>query len=158
MKKTLCILVLLITLFTGCEKVSTENYKEGTYLGTSTYESYGTTFVATATIYVDNSGKIANCFLDSTYVKDDVVTTKKALGDDYGMKATSESMGVITGGAEWYEQANAIETKVVEEQGLDWVTWSSSDTTKLDVDTISGVTMSANNYIEAISNAIKQAK
>ena len=67
-------------------------------------------------------------------------------------------MGNIAGGAEWYEQVEKIEEKVVAEQGLDWVKWSDEANTKLDVDTISGVTISSDSYINAVSNALSQAK
>jgi uncharacterized protein with FMN-binding domain len=67
-------------------------------------------------------------------------------------------MGNIPGGAEWYEQVEKIEEKVVAEQGLDWVKWSDEANTKLDVDTISGVTISSDSYINAVSNALSQAK
>ena len=94
----------------------------------------------------------------STYNKDSANTTKKTLGDAYGMKSTSANMGNIPGGAEWYEQVEKIEEKVVAEQGLDWVKWSDEANTKLDVDTISGVTISSDSYINAVSNALSQAK
>jgi major membrane immunogen (membrane-anchored lipoprotein) len=161
MKKFYSILfVFLASLcLVGCEKATkTGMYKEGTYEGAVTYESYGETYVTTAVIYVDKSGMIQSCYIDSTYTKDGVNTTKKTLGDDYGMKATSENNGVIEGGAEWYEQVEQIEKKVVEEQNLDWVKWSDDEKTKLDVDTISGVTISANTYIEAVSKAMEKAK
>ena len=74
------------------------------------------------------------------------------------MKETSANIGNIPGGAEWYEQAKKIEDKVVSEQGLDWVKWSDDAKTKLDVDTISGVTISADSYIKAIDSALSQAK
>ncbi len=161
MKKFHSILFVLLVFFciSGCEKATkVGSYKEGTYQGSVTFESSGLKYVATAVIYVDTKGLIQSCYIDSTYTKDGVNTTKKTLRDDYGMKATSENMGVIEGGAEWYEQVEQIEKKVVEEQGLDWVKWTDDTKTKLDLDTISGVTISANTYIEAVSKAIEQAK
>ena len=159
MKKFLCVFMALVglVLFTGCEKVN-GNYKEGTYFGYDSYESYGVKYVTTAVVYVGSDGMIKSVFIDSTYNKDDVNTTKKSLGDDYGMKSTSANMGNITGGAEWYEQVNKIEEKVVSEQGLDWVKWSDEAKTKLDVDTISAVTINSDSYINAVSKALSQAK
>jgi hypothetical protein len=155
MKKFLAIVFCLSVVFlTGCTKVG--DYKEGTYFGSVEYESYGKKYVTTAVIYIDKDGVIKSCFIDSTYVKDDVNTTKKVLGDAYGMKDTSAKQGVIEGGAEWYEQVEVIEQKVVEEQGLDWVKWADDEKTKLD--SISGVTITANTYIEAIEKALSQAK
>ena len=157
MKKFFVITLCLITLitFTGCEKVKEGKYKEGTYYGTDTYESYGKKYVTTAVIYVNESGLIKSCFIDSTYIKDNVYTTKKTLKDAYGMKETSKSKGVIKGGAEWYEQVKVIEDKVVKEQGIDWVKYDSSNTY---LDSVSGVTISASTYIRAIDNALKEAK
>lgn len=157
MKKIfLGLMLLLVACFTGCEKVEKGLYKEGTYMGYDMYESYGKNYVTTAVIYVDSNGIIKSCYIDSTYDKDGRFTTKKTLGDDYGMKETSLNIGVIPGGAEWYEQVKVIEDKVVSEQNLDWVKWQDEEKTKLD--SISGVTISANSYINAIDNAIKQAK
>ena len=153
----LCMALVGLVVFTGCEKVS-GNYKEGTYFGSYAYESYGTNYVTTAVVYVGSDGMIKSVFLDSTYNKDSANTTKKTLGDAYAMKSTSANMGNIPGGAEWYEQVEKIEEKVVAEQGLDWVKWSDEANTKLDVDTISGVTISSDSYINAVSNALSQAK
>ncbi|MBP3920660.1 MAG: FMN-binding protein [Bacilli bacterium] len=161
MKKVLGLAVVLSFMFlmSGCEKVSEQgNYKEGTYFGYDKYNSYGEDYVTTATIYVDGNGLIKSVFIDSTYNKDNVYTTKKTLGDDYGMKETSANIGVIPGGAEWYEQIKSLEDKIISEQGLDWVKWSDAEKTKLDVDTISGVTITANTYINAVSNALNEAK
>ncbi len=162
MKKwiSITVLVFLGLFFCGCEKVEKEGiYKTGTYTGVVPYESYGKQYVTTATIYVGKYGNIESCYIDSTYQTDaGVITTKKALHDDYAMKETSANIGVIPGGAEWYEQVEAIEKKVLEEQNLDWVKWSNDTKTKLDLDVISGVTITADTYIEAISQAIAQAK
>ena len=158
MKKILVSLIAVVAVFTlsGCEKVTEGKYKEGTYMGSTTFESYGAKYVTTAVVYVNEDGLIKSCYIDSTYIKDKINTTKKVLGDNYGMKSTSAQAGNITGGAEWYEQVKVIENKVVEEQGLDWVKWT--DTTNTKLDSISGVTISADSYITAISNALNQAK
>lgn len=160
MKKYFTVLVAVVGLFifTGCEKVSEGKYKEGTYFGYDVYESYGNKYVTSAVVYVGNDGMIKSVFIDSTYNKDDVNTTKKSLGDAYGMKETSANMGNIPGGAEWYEQVEEIEEKVVSEQGLDWVKWSDDSKTKLDVDSISGVTINSDSYINAVGKALSQAK
>lgn len=156
---SLCVVAFGLVLMTGCEKVSEQGvYKEGTYFGYDEYESYGENFVTTAVVYVNENGMIKSVFIDSTYTKNGVNTSKKVLGDDYAMKSTSANMGVIPGGAEWYEQAEKIEEKVISEQGLDWVKWEDEANTKLDLDTISGVTISADSYINAVSNALKLAK
>ncbi len=153
-------LLITILILSGCEKIEPEGiYQQGTYTGVVPYESYGTQYVTLATIYVGKNGNIESCYIDSTYqTADGVITTKKALHDDYNMKSTSASIGVIPGGAEWYEQVEQIEQKVLEEQNLDWVRWSDDTQTKLDLDTISGVTITADTYIRAIEQALSQAK
>lgn len=158
MKKIFGIVLAAFLVFglAGCEKVASGDYKEGTYFGSVEYESYGVNYVTTAVVYVDDAGMIKSVYLDSTYAKDGAHTTKKTLGDAYAMKGTSASIGTIEGGAEWYEQVAVIEEKVVAEQDLDWVTWNSEDKTKLDG--VTGCTISANTYIEAISKALEQAK
>ena len=85
-----------------------------------------------------------------------VSTTKKTLKDAYGMKETSKNIGVIPNGAEWYEQVEVIEKKIVEEQNLDWVKWSDAEKTKLD--SVSGVTITADTYIKAVEKALELAK
>ena len=159
MKKVLFSLFMIGTLsvLSGCEKVEEQGkYKEGTYFGYAQEESYGEILTTTSVIYVDENGMLKSVFIDSTYIKDDKVTTKKALGDDYGMKETSANIGVIPGGAEWDEQINTLEKKIVEEQGTDWIKWSSDDNTKLD--SVSGVTISADTIIKSVENALNKAK
>lgn len=154
------IIILSLFAFCGCEKVEKEGiYKTGTYTGVVPYESYGKEYVTTATIYVGKYGNIESCFIDSTYeTESGIITTKKALHDDYAMKETSANIGVIPGGAEWYEQVEEIEKKVIEEQNLDWVKWTDKEQTKLSLDVISGVTITADTYIKAVNQALIQAK
>lgn len=149
------ILATLLILTVGCTKVAEGKYKEGTYFGSVEFESHGAKYVTTAVIYVDNAGLIKSCYIDSTYNKNSVNTTKKVLGDAYGMKTSSANAGKIEGGAEWYQQVAVIEEKVVSEQGIDWVTWSDEGKTKLD--SVSGVTITANTYIEAVQKALTTA-
>lgn len=161
MKKIIIgVLLISLFLFSGCEKIEQEGiYQTGTYTGVIPYESYGVNYVTTATIYVGKYGNIESCFIDSTYqTEDGTITTKKALRDDYAMKETSANIGVIPGGAEWYEQVEQIEKKVLEEQNLDWVKWTDANKTKLDLDVISGVTITADTYIQAIEQALQQAR
>ena len=73
-----------------------------------------------------------------------------------GQQAFIFDHGKIEGGAEWYEQVAVIEDKVVAEQDLDWVTWNAEDKTKLD--SVSGCTINASTYIQALEKALDQAK
>lgn len=144
-------LMLGVALFvTGCEKVEKGDYKEGTYFGYVEETSYGKVYVTSANIYVDKNGMIKSVFIDSTYVKDDKNTTKKALGDAYNMKPASPIK------KEWDEQVEILENKIIEEQGLDWITWK--DDTKKTTDSVSGVTLNIDAMYKAVDNALKQAK
>lgn len=158
MKKCLFSLAIALLLLTGCTVANDTvkgNYKEGTYFGTYEYEYNGQKDVATAVVYVDANGVIKSCFLDTTYMKDNVYTTKKTLGDAYGMKGTSANIGVIPGGGEWYEQINNIEAKIIEEQGLDWVKYDEAGTK---LDGFSGATINVSDLMKAVEAALAQAK
>ncbi len=151
MKKYLGLFLGLLLCFfvvTGCEKVENGNYKEGTYYGSYIDTYGGTSSVATAVVYVDESGMIKSVFLDTVYSKDSVLTTKKTLGDDYNMKPASEAK------KEWYEQVNLIETKVIENQDISFIKLNEDGKT----DTIAGVTMKVNALYEALNNALTKAK
>lgn len=151
MKKYLgvfCLLVLCLFVFTGCEKVSEGKYKEGTYYGSVVDDYGGAKNVAYAVIYVDKDGLIKSVFLDTVYPKDGVNTTKKTLGNDYGMKVRSEA------GKEWYEQVNLIEAKVVENQDISFIKLNDEGKT----DSIAGVTMKVEALYKALNNALEQAK
>lgn len=151
MKKILLSLMVVTSLFlVGCTKVEEKGlYKEGTYFG-SFNDTSARPYTATAVVSVDKAGFITGVVVDATYVKDGVSTTKKALGDKYGMKAASPI------GKEWYEQVEVLEAKVVDEQGLSWLTWK--DDTKTTTDAVSGVTIKVNILTEAIDNALEKAK
>lgn len=158
MKKCLFSLAVVLLLLTGCTVANDTvkgNYKEGTYFGTYEYEYNGQKDVATAVVYVDANGVIKSCFIDTTYMKNDVYTTKKTLGDAYGMKGTSANIGVIPGGGEWYEQINNIEAKIIEEQGLDWVKYDEAGTK---LDGFSGATINVSDLMKAVEAALAQAK
>ena len=151
MKKYLGLFLGLLLCFfvvTGCEKVENGNYKEGTYYG-SYIDTYGeTSSVATAVVYVDESGMIKSVFLDTVYKKGDVLTTKKTLKDEYGMKPNSEVS------KEWYEQVNLIEAKVIENQNITFIGLNSDGKTEA----IAGVTMKIDALYNALNNALEQAK
>lgn len=141
-------LVICFFVLTGCEKVNKGDYKEGTYFGSYT-DNYGTTpSVATAVVYVDDSGLIKSVFLDTTYSKNSTLTTKKSLGNDYGMKANSEVE------KEWFEQVNLIEAKVIENQEITFIELDGEGKT----DSIAGVTMKVSALYSALEIALEQAK
>ncbi len=153
MKKILSLFVIITTclMLVGCGE---GKYKEGTYEG-SVVDSYGgADNIATAKVEVDTSGKIKSVYLDTTYTKDGVSTTKKALKEDYGMKTASKNIGKIDGGAEWYEQVEALEKKVVENQGIDFITLDEDGKT----DAVSGCTMKIDALYKALEQALNEAK
>lgn len=157
MKKFLSVLVLfLIVLFVGCEKVEEcpveekGNYKEGTYLGSVVDNYGGSSNTAFAVIYVDDNGMLKSVYADTTYTKDDIFTTKKVLGDDYGMTVNPNASG------EWDEQIKKLENAIIANQGLDFITFT--DETNEYTDTVSGVTIKIDAIYKAIENALSQAK
>lgn len=150
MKKYIMILMLGV-LLTGCEKVETEplgDYKEGTYLGSAVDSYGGSENTAFAVVYVDKNGMIKSVYVDTTYTKDMVVTTKKVLQDHYGMSS-------IAGTKEWDEQVQLLEQKIVEHQGIDFITWK--DDEKTTTDSVSGVTIKIDAMYKAVTEALKQA-
>ncbi len=156
MKKIISLLVIVLILAVGCQKVSTGKYQEGTYFGSVQTESYGKKYVTTAVVYVDNQGLIKSVFIDSTYINNDINTTKKVLGDAYGMKSASAKAGNIAEGSEWYQQIEVLEKKIIDEQGIDWIVWKDESKTKLDA--LSGFSITADSYIKSVSIALEQAK
>lgn len=154
----LCFSLISVILFTGCEEVPEKGiYKEGTYFGYAQSESYGTILTTTAVVYVDDLGMIKSVFVDSTYSKTTgTLTTKKTLGDEYGMKDTSAGMGQIAGGAEWYEQVETLEQEIIKQQGINWIKFKEDDNTK--TDSVAGVTISIDDIYTAVNNALNKAK
>lgn len=147
MKKLGLGLVLVSLLFlAGCTHIENGKYKEGTYFGSNVGEKT----VATAVVYVASDGKIKSVFLDTTYVKNNVSTTKKILGVAYGMKGASPI------GKEWFEQVNTLEAKIVKEQGLEWFKYSNTE--KTEIDSVSGVTITVDALYNAVKTALDQAK
>lgn len=145
--KLLFCLLLCVFLF-GCEKVNKSEYKEGTYYGSVVDNYGGTNNVATAVVYIGSDGLIKSVFLDTTYTKNGVNTTKKTLGLDYNMKSSSEV------GKEWYEQVSLIESKVIENQNISFIKLDDNGKT----DTIAGVTIKIDALYKALNNALENAK
>lgn len=146
MKKICLVLVMGVVLLSGCSK----GYKEGVYTGTVIDSYGGEENTATAIVTVDKNGKITEVNLDTTYTKDGVLTTKKALGDDYGMYGVSYGSSV----GEWYQQVEKLEANVVENQGLDKIKLDDEGYT----DSVSGCTIKIDAMYEALAEALKNAK
>lgn len=147
MNKKICVIGIAgLLLLSGCSK----GYVQGVYTGTATDNYGGQNNTATAIVTVDENGKITDVNLDTTYTKDGVQTTKKALGTDYGMYGVPYGSQV----GEWYEQVEKLEENIVANQGLDGVKMDSDGYT----DTVSGCTIKIDALYEAVNDALKQAK
>ena len=145
-KKILLTGVAGLLLLSGCSK----GYKEGVYTGTAVDNYGGQENTATAIVTIDSNGKITDVNLDTTYTKDGVETTKKALGDDYGMY--NHPYGSTVG--EWYQQVEALEEYVVDNQGIDNLNLNDDGYT----DAVSGCTIKIDALYEALDSALKLAK
>ena len=122
---TLCILMVLPAVLTGCGGASTVKFGAGVYVSAPSAtdasddaEGTGKLDVTAAAVTVDAAGKITACELDTASntvkftadgkaVANGEFKTKYELGADYNM--------VAYGGAvkEWFEQADAFEALVV---------------------------------------------
>lgn len=148
-KILLCFCLLFV--LTGCGA----KYKEGTY-NASFEENYdGQINTVTAKLVVNEKGKIESVYLDSTYTTSNgILTTKKNLGSNYGMKSVSANMGKIKGGAEWFEQVNSLEKAVVDKQGIDFIKLNDDGKT----DSVTGCTIKISGLYNVLEDVIKQAK
>ena len=147
MKKKMCIMgVIGLVLLSGCSR----GYTEGIYTGTAIDDFGGQSNTATAIVTIDSNGKITDVDLDTTYTKDGVETTKKTLGSDYGMYGNPYGSQI----GEWYEQVEALEANVVENQGLDGIKLDDEGYT----DTVSGCTIKIDALYKALEDALSQAK
>lgn len=146
-KKIILTGIIGLALLSGCSK----GYKEGIYTGTASDVYGGQNNTATATVTIDTNGKIIDVDVDTTYTtKDGVTTTKKALGSDYGMLGNPYGSQI----GEWYQQAEALEKYVIDNQGIDKITLDEDGKT----DAISGCTIKIDALYSAINNALNQAK
>lgn len=133
----------------GCEKVEKGNYKEGTYFASTVDEYNGAKDTATAVMYVNENGVIKSLTLDTTYQSGDVISTKKALGDGYGMKKYNASAS-----GEWYEEVEKLENAVIKAQGVDKITVDNDGYT----DSVSGCTVKVSALIKVTQDVLAQAK
>lgn len=140
----LCILSVFLLL--GC---TTGKYKEGVYEKTAVDNYNNEENTASAKITVNDKGEITEVYLDTTYTKNGVKTTKKALGDDYDMKKYNDKAA-----GEWYEQVEKLEQAVVKNQGITFITLDDEGYT----DSVSGCTIKIDALYKALDLALKDAK
>ena len=148
MKKILSIALVAI-LLTGC---GNNSLKEGTYEGSAIDTYGGEENTATARVTIDAEGKITDVYLDTTYTKDGVETTKKTLGDEYGMKVGNSAYGQAE--YEWYEQVEALEQAVIDNQGIEFLNVDEDGYT----DAVSTCTIQVSALYEALEDALSKAK
>jgi hypothetical protein len=171
--------LLFVTVFilvTGCIRVQDRGlYKEGTYFSFDAATKYS------VVMYVGSDGMIKSVLFDAAYAAgcaqrgklDDTctITTKRALGDNYNMRVASPIS------KEWYEQVDAFAAKVVAAQGIDWLEFKyrvlgedgkytftaerpaeQEEDRKVFTDSVSGVTIIADNLQRLVSDVLEQAK
>ncbi len=105
------------------------------------------------TYATDSSTLVPSVVTNVKYYSNGAYVSKKALGTAYGMKSTSAAKGVIVGGGEWNEQAEAME-KFVEGKDVtvsDYVTNGSYGA--MSFTNISGCTITQTNYVKAFGKA-----
>lgn len=148
MKKLLIMLLCITCLFvTGCGNTT---LKEGTYEGTANDTYGGQNNTASAKIVINAEGKIESIYLDTTYTVDGKQTTKKTLGEEYGMY--NHPYGSTVG--EWDEQVEKLEAAIVKHQGTDFLALGEDGKT----DAVSGCTISISALVEAVNNALAKAE
>ncbi len=135
--------------------------------------AFGQADVTIAAVGFDADGKVASVTIDVAQTKipfdkemkvtadrNEEVKSKKVLKDDYGMKKTSEKIGI---GKEWYEQMEAFEEwmvgKTVDEiTGLKVTERDENHKAVPDIPELtSSVTISVENYIAAVEEAWNNA-
>lgn len=102
-------------------------------------------------VYVDlalENGKISKISIDETYTQDGISTTKKALGDDYGMNE-------VTTVGEWDDQIIHLEKTLV---GTDGKIALDDKGYPTESDVTSGCTINLTEIQKAILDAVKNAK
>mgnify|MGYP005814397663 CR=1 FL=1 len=147
--KKLLVIALMAILLTGC---GSDKLKEGTFEGSAIDTYGGEENTATAKVTIDSEGKITDVYLDTTYTKDGVETTKKTLGDEYGMKTGNSEYGSAE--YEWYEQVEALEKAVIDNQGIDYLNLDEDGYTDAD----STCTIKIDALYKALEDALNKAK
>ncbi|MHB1452781.1 MAG: hypothetical protein ACYCYM_02340 [Saccharofermentanales bacterium] len=175
MKKVLVIamlVVMVVSTLAGCGAADTKT-GVGSVISIAKSKSAtadaagaGQADVVMAAVTVDKDGKILKVSIDTAQVKipfdaTGTVTadltaelkTKKELGDAYGMKKNSEIE------KEWYEQIASLEAWMIGKTAAQVKAMKvSEDGNTTETDLVSSVTISVGDYIEAVDEAITNAK
>jgi hypothetical protein len=174
MKKLLVLLFALSLVFVlGACSTEEGDYEPGVYFGYT--EGGENTF---AVVTVDENGFISEILIDSVYLKQDAegnltwegrggteatgyATTKRSLdgGCGYHMHTAKEVVNCsVEGELMWHEQVDLIADAVIEAQEVPNFTIIDGDFDPDAADSIAGVTITVTSYIEAIEDALDQAK
>ena len=127
--------------------------------------------VTMAAVKVDEAGKIIDIVIDCVQVKANLdatgaVTnedinatfkTKTELGYDYNMKGTSEKIGAIAGGAEWFEQCEYFEQYCLNKTADEIAAIAITDGKATDTAILAGCTMNIDEMQKAVVKACKAA-
>ena len=134
--KKLTIAALALVMLTAC----------GPKVTTGTAETQLDSSKITCEVTLED-GKVTEITIDETY--NGQTTTKRTLGADYGMTKASPI------GKEWHEQADYLQTFIVE-NGIDAVTLNESGYPTGDL--TAGCTINLTNIVKTINDAIAAAK
>lgn len=168
------IVLLVATVFVGCGKAATGDTKMGFGSVTTIAKSANAkadadgkvqSYTELACVVIDKDGKIVNVWIDSIQanvafdatgaIKTDLATkvqTKRELGDAYGMKAKSAL------GKEWYEQADSLEKYLIGKTKADVQAIKLTEGKAADSDLSSTVSVTVENYLAAVVEAIDNAQ
>lgn len=145
MKKLLALLLVTV-LLTGC---GSNSLKDGTYEGSAIDNYGGEENTATAKVTIDKDGKITDVYLDTTYTtKEGIKTTKKELKENYGMIKYGQAQ------YEWYQQVEALEQAVIDNQGIAFLNIDEDGYT----DAVSTCTIKVDALYKALEDALNKAK
>jgi major membrane immunogen (membrane-anchored lipoprotein) len=146
MRKFLLVALVSLVLLSGCGN----KLKSGVYEGSAVDDYNNENNLATAKVTIDENGKITDVYLDTTYTKDGIETTKKTLKDEYGMYNNSYGSQI----GEWYTQVEALEKAIVEHQGVEFLNLDEDGYT----DAVSSCTIKISALVKAYEDAISMAK
>lgn len=143
---TIAIGALALTL-TACG--SSEKMGEAT----AEFDTKGWSYVVEVTLKGDDVTAVAIDALpdpenEKTAAYAEANQTKKSLKEEYGMKVASPI------GKEWYEQINALEAYIVENDGVSTIELNDSGK----IDNVAGATISGQNIIDLYNEAVANAK
>ena len=138
--KKLTIAALALVMLTACGPKVTKGHAE------KEIDNHGATEIVKVDVTLED-GKVTEITIDETYQGQ--TTTKRTLGADYDMKKASPI------GKEWHEQADYLQTFIVE-NGVEAVVLNESGYPTGDL--TAGCTINLTNIIATVNDAIAAAK